>query len=143
MKILFAGSFAPFTIGHHDIVDRALTIFDKVVVGIGQNISKQQQPVEDIATIIANIYKEDERVEVKTYEGLTVDFAKSEGISVLLRAVRSIKDYEYEREIAEVNRQISGIETILMFSSPQYAHISSSVVRELQYYGKDIDGFLP
>ena len=92
---------------------------------------------------IARLYADEPRVEVVTYEGLTTDYAREVGACCLLRGVRSVKDFEYERDLADVNRAISGIETVIMVSEPQYAAISSSVVRELMSYGKDVTEFLP
>jgi len=142
---LFAGSFDPFTIGHKDIVDRALSsIADEVVIAIGVNYQKKYAtPLEERISAIRSIYNNDMRVCVKAYEGLTTDFASSIGASFLLRGVRSVKDFEYERDIAEVNKRLTGIETILLFTTPELGCISSSVVRELQSYGKDVSEFIP
>lgn len=144
MKALFAGSFDPFTIGHKDIIDRALPLFDHIIIGIGYNVSKNYMySSEEIASNIRRIFAYEPKVEVKIYSGLTVDFARHEGVDCFLRSVRSVKDFEYERDLAETNRRLSGIETLLLFSSPEYSHISSSLVRELIGYGKDVSGFLP
>lgn len=138
------GSFDPYTIGHHDILKRALPLFDQVVVGVGVNEHKQcmysaQERVERIAAL----YADDPRVRVEQYSGLTVDFARRHGAGFIIKGVRSIKDFEYEREQADVNRQISGIDTLLLMASPALASVSSSVVRELIHYGKDVSAFLP
>lgn len=142
---LFAGSFDPFTLGHKDIVDRALSsIADEVIIAIGYNCQKTYAvSVEQRMESIRSIYNNDKRVCVEAYQGLTTDYAQSIHADFLLRGVRSIKDFEYERDIAEVNKRLAGIETVLMFTSPQLACISSSVVRELQSYGKDVSEFLP
>lgn len=144
MTVLFPGSFDPFTIGHADIVERALAFADKVVIAIGVHPSKKgvATPEERKAQIEA-VYKNEPRVEVAIYEGLTTDFAQSMDISVIIRGVRCIKDFEYERNIAEINRQLTGIETLLLFADPRYEAVSSSVVRELESYGKDVSPFLP
>ena len=142
---IFPGSFNPFTKGHHDIVSRALTIFDKVVIGIGYNPDKPkpedlQQRIEQIAAI----YKEDNRVEVAAYDDLTIDFAKRHDATAIVKGVRNIQDFEYERTQAEYNRMMSdGIETILLFSDPKYSSLSSSIVRTLQKFGKDVTDLLP
>ena len=141
---VFVGSFDPDTIGHHDILKRALPLFDQVVVGVGVNEHKQcmcsaQERVERIAAL----YADDPRVRVEQYSGLTVDFARRHGAGFIIKGVRSIKDFEYEREQADVNRQISGIDTLLLMASPALASVSSSVVRELIHYGKDVSAFLP
>ncbi|MBQ2779149.1 MAG: pantetheine-phosphate adenylyltransferase [Bacteroidaceae bacterium] len=141
---LFAGTFDPYTVGHHRIVQRALPLFARVVVAVGRNAGKQSLlSVEERVQAIGRLYAQDARVEVVAYDGLTVDFAKSIGADCLLRGVRSVKDFEYERELADINRQISGIETLLLISEPQYSAISSSLVRELMHYGKDVSKMLP
>ena len=141
---LFAGTFDPYTRGHHSIVTRALAMFDKVVVAIGRNAAKSTIcSIDERMESIARLYANEPRVEVVTYEGLTTDYAREVGACCLLRGVRSVKDFEYERDLADVNRAISGIETVIMVSEPQYAAISSSVVRELMSYGKDVTEFLP
>ena len=143
-KALFAGTFDPYTRGHHSIVTRALAMFDKVVVAIGRNAAKSTTcSIDERMESIARLYADEPRVEVVTYEGLTTDYAREVGACCLLRGVRSVKDFEYERDLADVNRVISGIETVIMVSEPQYAAISSSVVRELMSYGKDVTEFLP
>ncbi len=141
---LFAGTFDPYTRGHHSIVERALTIFGKVVIAVGCNSGKQcMLSVEERVAAIAELYSDDSRVEVLAYDGLTMDFAREVGATVLLRGVRSVKDFEYERELADVNRKVGGMETLLMLSEPEYASLSSSVVRELLRYGKDVSSLLP
>ena len=143
-KALFAGTFDPYTRGHHSIVTRALAMFDKVVVAIGRNAAKSTIcSIDERMESIARLYADEPRVEVVTYEGLTTDYAQEVGACCLLCGVRSVKDFEYERDLADVNRAISGIETVIMVSEPQYAAISSSVVRELMSYGKDVTEFLP
>lgn len=142
---LFAGSFDPFTIGHKDIVDRALqSVADEVIVAIGTNIEKRYMfSTDERMEAIRRVYQDNPRVRVETYEGLTTDFAKRVGASFLLRGVRSVKDFEFERDIAEVNRHLTGIETVLLFAAPSLASVSSSVVRELISYHKNTKEFLP
>ena len=141
---LFAGSFDPYTIGHHSLVERALQMFDKVVIAVGYNSEKgPSSAVEERVATIAAVYSGDNRVEVRSYTGLSMDFAREAGADVLLRGVRNIKDFEYERELADVNRQMGGIDTVLLVSEPGYASVSSSVVRELMRYGKDVSELLP
>ena len=142
---LFAGSFDPFTRGHKDIVDRALaTVADKVVIAIGINCQKKcMLTPEERAKAITAVYQDEPRVSIHTYTGLTTDYAQQIGADFLLRGVRSIKDFEYERDIAEMNSRISGIETVLLFTEHQYACISSSAVRELIAFGKDVSNYLP
>lgn len=141
---LFAGTFDPYTKGHHSIVQRALPLFDEVVVAVGRNMGKRcMLSVEERVAAIEKLYAGENRVRVCAYDGLTMDFARELGATVLLRGVRSVKDFEYEREIADVNRKVGGIDTLLLVSEPEYASVSSSVVRELLEYGKDVTPLLP
>lgn len=141
---LFAGTFDPFTIGHYSIVKRALPMFDKIIIGIGTNSGKKCMfSVEERTKAIEKVFADETRVEVKVYNCLTMDFAKEVGAGLLLRGVRSTKDFEYEREIADVNLRLGGIETVLLISEPEHASTSSSIVRELITYGKDVSEFLP
>lgn len=145
MKIaIFPGSFDPFTIGHYDIVKRALTLFDKIVIGIGQNQAKQSTfNLTERLERIEKAFADESRVVVTTYDGLTVDFARKHGATHIVRGVRSTIDFEYERSIAEANRQLSGIETVLLYTSPEYGHISSTLMRDLHAHGRDITNYLP
>ncbi len=142
---LFAGSFDPFTKGHKSIIDRALqSVADEVVVAIGVNTNKKSMfTLAERMEAIKAVYKDEPRVRVESYVGLTTDYAQGIDASFLLRGVRSVKDFEYERDIAEVNRRLTGIETVLLFTEPELACVSSSVVRELLSYNKDIKEFLP
>ena len=143
-SVLFPGSFDPFTLGHANLVERALALFDEVVIAVGINEQKAGWiPVETRLTQIRAIYKDDARVRVGSYSGLTTDFAHSIGASCILRGVRTMKDYEYEMQMADVNRQLAGIETVVLFADPRYAAISSSLIRELVHFGKDVSAFLP
>ncbi len=142
--LLFPGSFDPFTIGHKWIVDKALEIADKVVVAIGINENKRRTfAVEDVAEKIKKAYAQDLRVEVITYKGLTIDIAKEVEATAIVRGVRSTIDFEYEKNIADINRELSGIETILLFTHPTLLHVSSSMVRELNHFGYDISKYIP
>ena len=141
---IFPGSFNPFTIGHHDIVLRGLEIFDEIIIGIGHNYTKRESaPIEERLHAIQQAYNQQPRVRVEIYDGLTVDFAQKHAAKFILRGVRSVQDFEYERNIAEANKQLSGIETVLLYTRPEYAHISSTLVRDLQTHGKDITAFIP
>lgn len=143
-KALFPGSFDPFTKGHADIVRRALAVFDKVVIGIGVNENKKTMftPAERLK-MIRDLYRDVPGVDVYVYEGLTVDFAGEVNATCILRSLRSVKDYEYELSIADVNKKLSGLDTFLLFTNPRLAYVSSSVVRELIHFGKDVTAFLP
>ena len=144
MKAIFTGSFDPFTIGHDDIVRRALPLFSSLVIGVGHNERKQyMHTVEERVEAIRSLYAAEPKVSVEAYSDLTIDFAKRVGASVIVKGVRSIKDFEYEREQAELNRRLGGVETLLLFADPALASVSSSAVRELAHFGRDIQGFLP
>lgn len=142
---IFVGSFDPFTVGHDSIVRRALPLFDRLVVGVvGDNVHKPDMcPAVERMRVIEELYANEPAVEVKPYYGLAVDFAREQGASYIIKGVRSVKDFEYEREQAEVNRQISGVETLLLPADPRLAAISSSMVRELAHFGYDVTPFLP
>ena len=143
-KAIFPGSFDPFTLGHHSIVKRALAFMDEVIIGIGINEGKRcLMSVEKRLESIRKIYADEPRVKVIAYSGLTVDFAQEQGAGIILRGIRTVKDFEYEEGIADINRKLSGIETVFLFTEPEYSAISSSVVRELLHYGKDVSSFLP
>ena len=143
-KAIFPGTFDPFTLGHHSIVRRALTFMDEVIVGIGINEGKQcLLPVEKRVEMIKKLYADEPRVKVEAYKGLTVDFAREQGAEFIVRGIRTVKDFEYEEGIADINRKLSGIETVFLFTEPELTAVSSSVVRELLHYGKDVSAFLP
>ena len=147
---LFTGTFNPFTIGHADIVERALKIFDQIVIGIGYNPDKGSKEgfmspeIEERVTQIRKVYENDPRVIVEAYSDLTVDLAERHNAVAIVKGVRSIKDYEYERDQADFNRLLSnGLDTILFYSRPEFSALSSSMVRTLEMFGKDVSRFLP
>ena len=142
---IFVGSFNPFTIGHDSIVTRALPLFDRLVIGVvGDQVHKPDMPsAEERIRAIADLYRDEPRIEVKPYYGLAVDFARAENARFIVKGVRSVKDFEYEREQADINRQLSGVETILLYAEPQLASVSSTMVRDLQLFGVDVSEFLP
>jgi pantetheine-phosphate adenylyltransferase len=142
--LLFPGSFDPFTIGHKWVVDKALTIADRVVIAIGVNENKRRTfAIEEVEAMIKNVYAQNPQVEVMTYQGLTIEVAKEVGADAIVRGVRSTIDFEYEKNIADTNRELSGIETILLFTHPTLSHVSSSMVRELKHFGHDIKRYIP
>ncbi len=143
-RAVFPGSFDPFTIGHKDIVLRGLTLFDEIIIGIGQNSTKKETfPLRDRQTAIEKAFKDEPRVKVAVYDCLTVDFARKYEARFILRGIRCVEDFEYERNMAEANKQLGGIETVLLYTRPEYAHVSSTLVRDLYSYRKDISGYLP
>ena len=141
---LFVGSFDPFTIGHQAIVSRALPLFDRLVIGVGVNERKQTIfSSEERVDTLRQLYANEPRVSVVAYTDLTVDLARREGATFIVKGVRSMKDFEYEREQADINRRLTGIDTLLFFADPELASISSSMVRELMHFGRDVTPFLP
>lgn len=141
---VFVGSFDPYTIGHDNILRRALPLFDKIVIGVGVNINKQcMLSIEERVSAIAEIYAGEPQIEVKEYDDLTSDFAHREGASYIIKGIRSVKDFEYEREQADFLRQMTGVDTMLFFSEQQLQNVSSSAIRELKRFGKDITAYLP
>ena len=141
---IFPGTFDPFTIGHDALVRRALDIVDELYIAIGINTEKRTMlALDERMERIAALYKEEPRIHVVSYEGLTTDFAQSIGAQFIIRGVRNAIDFEYERNIADINRMLTGVDTLLLISEPQYAAISSSMVRELAHFGKDISKYVP
>ncbi|WP_410220594.1 pantetheine-phosphate adenylyltransferase [Pedobacter sp.] len=146
MKIaLFPGSFDPITIAHVDIVIRSLPLFDKIVVGIGLNSSKQNLLSSDKREeIVKSVFASYPTIEVQAYEGLTIDFCKQIKASYMLRGIRSTGDFEYERAIAQINKtMLPGAETILLLSQPEYSAISSTIVRDILRNNGDVSQFVP
>ena len=143
-KAIFPGTFDPFTIGHYSLVKRSLELVDEIVIAIGKNDAKKSYfSVESRIAMIQSVYKNDKRITVDTYDGLTVDFAKTNDASFIMRGIRSVNDFEYEKTIADMNRKISGIEAFILFAEPELTHISSTIVRELLRYGHDVSKFIP
>ena len=142
---IFVGSFNPFTIGHDSIVRRALPLFDRLVIGVaGDNVHKPDMPsAEERMQVIRDLYADDARIEVKPYNGLAMDFAKAENAKFIVKGVRTVSDFEYEQWQADFNRMLGGIETILLYTEPELASVSSSAVRELAHFGVDVSPYLP
>lgn len=141
---IYPGTFDPFTIGHQSIVERGLLLFDKIIVAVGINDNKRCfQPTEKRVEAIKKVLKDDPRIEVVSYDGLTVDIARDHNAQFILRGVRTVADYEYERNLAYANRQISGIETVLLYTLPELQYVSSTMVRDLDRCGYDISPFVP
>lgn len=143
-RAIFPGTFDPFTVGHASIVNRSLGFMDELIIGIGINENKNTYfPIEKREEMIRRLYAHEPRVKVVSYENLTVDLAKQWEARFIIRGIRTVKDFEYEETIADINRKLEGIETILLFTEPELTCVSSSVVRELLSFGKDISRFLP
>ena len=144
MRAIFPGTFDPFTVGHESVVRRALTFVDELVIGIGVNDNKRSHyDVERRLQTIRSYYRNEPRVQVEAYTDLTVDFARRVDAQLIIRGIRTVKDFEYEETIADINRKLTGIETILLFTEPELTAVSSTIVRELLKYGKDVSQFLP
>ena len=144
-KVIFPGSFDPFTRGHQAVVEEALRIFDKVIIGIGDNVSKRGLLSADRReALIRDLYAGNPRVEVATYSSLTGDFARQCGAGVIVRGVRTGYDIEYEQNMASVNRRLyPDLTTVILCTPAELSHISSSVVRELLEFGHPVDDFMP
>ncbi len=143
---VFPGSFDPFTIGHEVIVRRALGLFDKIIIGIGINAEKKHLfPIEKRQQWIEELFADIPKVEVKTYNMLTVDFCRQQGARFILRGLRTSSDFEYERVIGQINRQLGDfeIETVYLLTLPEHTFISSTFVREIIKYKGDISRFVP
>ncbi|NDW17560.1 pantetheine-phosphate adenylyltransferase [Dysgonomonas sp. 216] len=143
-KAIFPGTFDPFTTGHYSLVNRSLHFIDEIIIAIGVNDAKKTLfPLDKRIGMIRSVFKDDPRVTVESYRNLTVDFAKEVGANCIIRGIRSVNDFEYEKTIADMNRKISGIETLVLFTEPELTHISSTIVRELIRFGHDVSDFIP
>ena len=143
-RAIFPGTFDPFTIGLYSVVKRALTFMDEVVFGIGINENKKTWfPTEKRVEMIEKLFADDPRVKIDAYDCLTIDFARAKEAQFIVRGIRTVHDFEYEETIADINRKLAGIETILLFTEPELTSISSTIVRELLQFGKDVTPFLP
>lgn len=141
---LFAGSFDPFTIGHDDLVRRALGVVDELHILVGVNVGKQYDTAPDVRVRqIAELYRDEPRITVASSEGLTAHYARRVGATILIRGIRSVRDMEAEREMAETNLSHFGLDTLFFFTRPELAAISSHLVRELAHFGEDVTPYLP
>lgn len=141
---LYPGTFDPFTVGHMSIVERGLQLFDEIIIAIGVNEAKKnltsvQQRIEHIQRVTSKM----QGVKVISYDNLTVEAAKEHGANFILRGVRTVADYEYERNLAYANRNLTGIETVLLYTLPELSYISSTLVRDLQRHGYDVSQYVP
>lgn len=141
---LYPGTFDPFTVGHMSIVERGLQLFDEIIIAIGVNEAKKnltsvQQRIEHIQRVTSKM----QGVKVISYGNLTVEAAKEHGANFILRGVRTVADYEYERNLAYANRNLTGIETVLLYTLPELSYISSTLVRDLQHHGYDVSQYVP
>lgn len=143
---LFPGSFDPFTKGHEDIVLRGLKVFDEIIIAIGYNSQKSSRyfPIEMMVERITKTFAGDDRIKVLTYSELTAELARKQGAKYLLRGLRNTTDFEYENSVSQVNRHLnSELESVFLITSPQFASISSSIIREVHRYGGDVSSLIP
>jgi pantetheine-phosphate adenylyltransferase len=125
-------------------VERGLRLVDEIIIAIGINLEKKTYfALEQRMEMVTRLFESNPKIKIRSYQGLTVDFAKETGAQFILRGIRSVNDFEYEKNIADINREIAGIETFILFTEPEFTHISSSLVRELLTYGKSIAAFVP
>lgn len=143
-KAVFPGSFDPITLGHYDIIKRGVSLFDKVVVAIGVNAEKKYMfPLEERMQFIKDAFKDEPKVEVITYEGLTIDLCRKIGAEFILRGLRNPADFEFEKAIAHTNRELSKIETVFLLTAARTSYISSSIVRDVLRNGGDYTILVP
>ncbi|MBT7895937.1 MAG: pantetheine-phosphate adenylyltransferase [Flavobacteriales bacterium] len=142
---VFPGSFSPFSIGHQSVVEKALPLFDKIIISVGVNSKKNQYfSIQERMQWIDSVYANNEKIEVKKYEGLTIDFCKKEGANFILRGLRDSHDFKFEKDIAQMNNDLdSSIETIFIITPPELSHISSSLIRDIIKNGGDVSKFIP
>jgi pantetheine-phosphate adenylyltransferase len=143
-RFVFPGSFDPITIGHQEIIERALPLCDELIIAVGENSDKKNMfPIEDRIKFIEKTNKNNSKVIVESYEGLTVDFCKKVNADSLLRGLRNPADFEFEKSVAQMNRKLSGIETVFLLTSAAHSFISSSIVREIMDFGGDYTSLVP
>jgi pantetheine-phosphate adenylyltransferase len=143
-RAVFPGSFDPFTLGHEDIIHRALPLFEEIIIAIGVNNEKNYMfPLKQRKLFVDEFYVNNPKIKVTTYKGLTTDYCKQVNADFILRGLRNPADFEFEKAIAETNRNLSGIETVFLLTSAKTAFISSSIVRDVYRHGGAIAGFVP
>lgn len=142
---IFPGSFDPFTVGHEEIVNRGLRVFDKIIIAVGVNaLKKEFLDVQNRVRLIRKVFEDTDRVMVEPYSGLTVDFCKQMGAHVIIRGLRTAADFEYERAVGQANRAMNAqIETVFILTSTEHTFISSTIVRNVYANGGNVDRFLP
>ncbi len=142
---VFPGSFDPFTLGHHSVVTRALPLFDKVVVAIGKNTTKNAFfTIDERIELIESVYRNEPKIEVAAYDGLTIDFCRKIGAAFMLRGIRTVSDFEYECAISQMNQLMQpGVETVFLLTTPELTPVNSTIVRDILNYGGDVSQFVP
>ncbi|GEQ87262.1 phosphopantetheine adenylyltransferase [Patiriisocius marinistellae] len=143
-KAVFPGSFDPITLGHVDIIKRALPLFDEIIVAIGTNASKKHMfSLEERMKFITNAFKGQSKIRVATYEGLTANFCKEQNAQFILRGLRNPTDFTYEQTIAQANEKVNGVDSLFLIASPEYSYISSSIVRDIARNQGDYSALVP
>jgi pantetheine-phosphate adenylyltransferase len=141
---VFPGSFDPITLGHVDIINRALPLFDTIIIAIGSNATKKNMwSLQERKAAIKTLFKHNDAIKVATYEGLTATFCKTQGARFILRGLRNSTDFEYEQTIAQANDKVNGIDSVFIISSPEYGFISSSIVRDIARNDGDYSALVP
>jgi pantetheine-phosphate adenylyltransferase len=143
-KAVFPGSFDPLTLGHVDIIKRAIPLFDEIIIAVGVNASKKYMfNLEQRMKFIAQTFNNDSKIKVDKYDSLTVDYCKSKNADFILRGLRNPADFEFEKAIAQTNRRLSGIETVFLLTSAETSFISSSIIRDIIRNGGDVSALVP
>lgn len=143
-RAVFPGTFDPITLGHVDIIKRALPLFDEIIVAIGVNAEKKTMfSLEERIQFIVRTFENQPKIKVKSYSGLTASFCKAEKARFIVRGLRNSMDFVYEQSIAQTNAKVNGIDSVFLICSPEYAHISSSIVRDLARHGGDYQELIP
>lgn len=142
---VFAGSFDPFTTGHESVVVRALPLFDTIIIAIGSNSSKSGfLSIEERIELIENVFRNEPRVKVEAYDGLTVDYCKKVNAGFMIRGIRTAADFEYERGVAQMNKiMLPGVESVFLLTTPELTPVNSTIVRDILRHGGDVSQFLP
>jgi len=143
-RAIFPGSFDPITLGHVDIINRALPLFDEIIIAIGINADKKYMfPVKKRVEFIKRTFANEPKIKVETYTGLTIDYCNKKNIDFILRGLRNPADFEFEKAIAQTNRKLAPVETVFLLTSAETSYISSSIVRDVLRNGGDISGLVP
>ena len=141
---LCPGSFDPPTNGHVDVIQRSVSVFDRVLVGVIKNPSKVPTfSDEERVQMLVELFREEPKVEIEAFEGLLVDFAKERGVDVIVKGLRAVTDFEYELQMAQMNFHLAGIETVFVAASPEYGYLSSSLVKEVARFGGSVEALVP
>ena len=143
-KFIFPGSFDPITLGHQDIIERALPLCDSLVIAVGENSDKKYMfSLQDRVEFISNTFKNEPKISIKTYQGLTVNFCRKVEATAILRGLRNPADFEFEKSIAQINQRLTGIDTLFLLTSADHSYISSGIVREIMNHNGDYTSLVP